>query len=695
MADTSADSSGLSMRRDSGVSAADSAASVGGLLVSSPPLRPLSPVTRLSTRERLTLSTWEKWWHYGRFPWKLVLHVLLLVCVSAQLILFNEQDAAYFRASRRNFAYYLFPADFDFSSPEYYLYSVNDTVRAIQTALVNFETILDTSIDFLNYTEEFGARGTLQVRRYASRNLFNPDGSFSSKTEDEEFVVTSRDMGPFDMRMNSYHDVQAYVQHLVDMSLTFHLVSFGFASLRRTCLVWRVQLEYSFRSRGQIVLHLRSNVLRNCNPRLTAKSIWSGRLLWLNLVVIALATALSGLVLRSVMWSLHVVRRTARRRRVESWRSWFDTIMVGLRHTLTRWVLVTLSACACAVVHAILDLSQNSAHAPSDSGHKLAAGLAVFLLWFNVVAYFAHNPNYYTLVLTLDRSIPRVLRFLVGALPVLLGYTLFGMLYFGDHTERFGSFQNSIITLFAVLNGDVIRETYMDILPYSPVVAQVYMFTFLFLFIYVVLNIIVALVEEAFFSTKLAAEQARERRQRGSGRSAAGTRSRRASGTGGIRIGGADEAGGGRGVAPADVASERRAVSIPRSISGGVLRESMGTAAAEEAAGRHREMRDGSLWFWNTVGELDEEDEERFLAESLRSSLPPSVTTTPVANSVLSQPSVLTNFPGLSSWGGRREGSGGRGTSAQPETAAGRAPSGSRSWRADSETSGEGGSEAG
>ena len=74
------------------------------------------------------------------------------------------------------------------------------------------------------------------------------------------------------------------------------------------------------------------------------------------------------------------------------------------------------------------------------------------------------------------------------------------MVCFGSFSDRFESFSASMITLFAVLNGDVIRETFLNLSEKSPYVSQVYMYTFICLFIYVVLNVFIAIIEEAFFS---------------------------------------------------------------------------------------------------------------------------------------------------------------------------------------------------
>lgn len=134
--------------------------------------------------------------------------------------------------------------------------------------------------------------------------------------------------------------------------------------------------------------------------------------------------------------------------------------------------------------------------------HRLMGSLGCSLLWVNLVRYLQYNRNYYMVILTIRYAAPRVLRFLVGVLPIMMGYAFFGMTYFGSESDRFSSFGASMVTLFAVLNGDVIRETFLNLLPVYPAISQIYLYTFICLFIYVVLNVFIAIVEEAFFMSR-------------------------------------------------------------------------------------------------------------------------------------------------------------------------------------------------
>lgn len=66
--------------------------------------------------------------------------------------------------------------------------------------------------------------------------------------------------------------------------------------------------------------------------------------------------------------------------------------------------------------------------------------------------------TYFNIILTLRRAVPRVLRFLVGVLPIFISYVLFSVVVFSDRVPRFVDFGTAAVTLFANLNGDVLRE---------------------------------------------------------------------------------------------------------------------------------------------------------------------------------------------------------------------------------------------
>lgn len=129
----------------------------------------------------------------------------------------------------------------------------------------------------------------------------------------------------------------------------------------------------------------------------------------------------------------------------------------------------------------------------------LAFATCCALQWMSVVRYLRVSTRFHILGLTLQRGLPRVAQFLAGVLPVFVGYVLFGTIMFGAHVPRFQSAGATATTLFAIANGDEIHDTFNDVAA-TPVVGQLYVYSYLLLFSYVVLMVCIGIIEDAFFS---------------------------------------------------------------------------------------------------------------------------------------------------------------------------------------------------
>ncbi|KAF1791813.1 Polycystin cation channel, PKD1/PKD2 [Phytophthora cactorum] len=89
--------------------------------------------------------------------------------------------------------------------------------------------------------------------------------------------------------------------------------------------------------------------------------------------------------------------------------------------------------------------------------------------------------------------------FLVGVLPIFVGFVLFGTVMFGAKVPRFQSASSTATTLFSVANGDEIHDTFNDV-AYTPWIGQIYVYSYMILFSYVVLMVCIGIIEDAFFS---------------------------------------------------------------------------------------------------------------------------------------------------------------------------------------------------
>jgi len=134
--------------------------------------------------------------------------------------------------------------------------------------------------------------------------------------------------------------------------------------------------------------------------------------------------------------------------------------------------------------------------------HRLLLGLACCMNWLMLIAYLELQPAFRHLGSTLRGALPVATNFIIGALPIFLGYCLFGAIFFGRISYHFATLEQTAVTLFAVLNGDIVLDTFHELDdPNSrlvSLVSAVFLYSFIPLMIYGMVNVFLVITEEAY-----------------------------------------------------------------------------------------------------------------------------------------------------------------------------------------------------
>ena len=124
-------------------------------------------------------------------------------------------------------------------------------------------------------------------------------------------------------------------------------------------------------------------------------------------------------------------------------------------------------------------------------------GFGCFFSYLYLGKYIEYAKSYSTIYVTIEKSLPNVIRYLIGVTPIFLGYMIFGYCVFWRN-ERFKSLSDVIIILYSLANGDSIYDVFKELSGISFFIGQVYLYSFTIIFITVVLNIFIAIVQEAY-----------------------------------------------------------------------------------------------------------------------------------------------------------------------------------------------------
>lgn len=123
------------------------------------------------------------------------------------------------------------------------------------------------------------------------------------------------------------------------------------------------------------------------------------------------------------------------------------------------------------------------------------------LAWFVILRYLLKTQNYSVMLMSFSKAQPFVIRALISVIPLFIGFAFLGTAVFWE-CRRFASFSISCYTLFALMHGDMIWDTYNDLLQINVVFTYIYLYSYLFVSICVVANLFTIIIEEGFMKQK-------------------------------------------------------------------------------------------------------------------------------------------------------------------------------------------------
>ena len=136
------------------------------------------------------------------------------------------------------------------------------------------------------------------------------------------------------------------------------------------------------------------------------------------------------------------------------------------------------------------------------SSAEILVGFGCMLAYLNIGRYIEYAENYSTIFVTIKNALPKVARYLIGVTPIFLGFLFFGLCIFW-RSERFTNTSNVLIILFSLAQGDSVFDVFKDLSGLYFFIGQIYLYFFLIIFIVVVLNIFIAIIEEAYVTSKM------------------------------------------------------------------------------------------------------------------------------------------------------------------------------------------------
>lgn len=550
------------------------------------------------------LSEWQKWQRFNLFPWKLLFHVLLVVLSTYLVTVHNQVLGVTHRTMGQDFGRVFFPDDYaqyngdaaDNPQNRYFLFELDDFNSSVQLMMQRYWALPQISLTPTEVALPAGSGPdpvslplplptVFRTRLVANpRTLFDPAAHPSMDTTVDSYAMqSSADVYPFSAGLQNASDVKAYMAQTLTLTYDLRLrlhdpIPDDDPFHARACYEWQALFTYDFHARAHFEVLWQYRALRRCPGDDTING-WVAAAVVLTLLIAAAHELLT--LVASARWVVIFVKAYARQDEDEAAAGGEYATLPAAADSggggsinpstssspppppppvgsgpggrflprdvfrLARsWMVLTTVGIALVSVHAA-SVAAKGYDVTAGAGQEAVLGLGCAALWVSTMRYLDVSPRFYSTVLTLRASLPRIGKFLIGALPIFVAFGLFALVVLGRHAVRYADPTYAYMTLFAFINGDALRETYQHTegrsSPSSAFVARAarygvgisdywwsgvsrgewaYGYSFFTIvgdlhlvlitlaFMYVVINCCVALVEEAFFDTRSAAGEA-------------------------------------------------------------------------------------------------------------------------------------------------------------------------------------------
>ena len=466
---------------------------------------------KLPLKDELFLSPVEKYKIYGQFPWRMIVSVCLAIATTAQILIVIGSSSSFTRAEERFFHEQFVdqPEQTEIEYPKKkYLYSLNELKDHVISSVENYYNLAKISLENITYPTNIN-NVTIPMNIYYINSYYN-----KSKKENLQkyYQLDKYNSGPFEEGSENTLKLMISKMKYFILNYTFYTYApFNFADYKG-CFFWEIQQVYSFEQRSHFSVSL--NIKRiSCEDEASSSSKYIKSYSWIHLIVLLLSLfnliMTSSQVLKNtkIYWHLKskykeiymTVPKASTPNETKTKSKWDLLTNKDKQKFFQKWNIISLVASFLQFFGAMFALGNYDS---VDTLVDLLIGVGCFMAYICMARYLDYIREYSTIFNTIKTSIPNVLRYFVGVMPIFLGFIFFGVAIFW-RSERFASIPMSMITLFAMMNGDSIYDIIKDLAGVNFFIGQVYSYIFGILFIAVVMNIFVSIIEEAYVTSKM------------------------------------------------------------------------------------------------------------------------------------------------------------------------------------------------
>ncbi|XP_040263857.1 mucolipin-2 isoform X1 [Bufo bufo] len=465
------------------------------------------------------MSPCDKYRARRQIPWKLVLQVLKIVMVTTQLVLFglSNQLVVSFKEENTMAFKHLFLKGYTGIDEDDYsrtVYTQKDLYDSIFHVIDQYRQIGNLSLGTVSYDNDEKRKGLKICKQHYHRGSLHPsnDTFYIDPTVETECLHMEQEVLvnglPRDYINASFFNLEFY--RLIKVEISFRLKGIDLQTIRvreqPDCYLFHNKITFNNQVHsGKVKIFFDSDAtIQDCRDWHISGSIQKNTHYILVFDGFVILTCLTSLILctRSIALAVKLQRRF-----VYFFLNKYNHHVCSADRLefINGWYIMVIISDLMTIIGSVMKMEIKAKNLTSYDVCSLLLGTSTLLVWVGVIRYLGYFQKYNVLILTMQASLPKVLRFCCCAGMIYLGYTFCGWIVLGPYHEKFEDLNTVAECLFSLVNGDDMFATFAQIQQKSTLVwlfSRLYLYSFISLFIYMILSLFIALITDSYETIK-------------------------------------------------------------------------------------------------------------------------------------------------------------------------------------------------
>ncbi|XP_053247858.1 mucolipin-2 isoform X1 [Podarcis raffonei] len=451
-----------------------------------------------------------------QIPWKLGLQILKIVLVTTQLVLFglSNQLVVSFKEENTMAFKHLFLRNYPGIDEDDYscsVYTQQDAYDSIHFVVDQYRQLKNISLGTLGYEQDEDDLRGLKICKEEYKKgtvLSSNDTLHIDSTVEEECIVVKPHDETGHFKNSSFFNFEFY--RLIQVIISFKLKGIDLQTIHSRelpdCYEFENTITFNNKAHsGKMKIFFDTDAdIEECKDWNITGSIQKNTqyLLVFDGAVIVICIASLILCTRSIILALKLQKRF-----VNFFLERYNRHVCNADRLefLNGWYVLVIISDVMTIIGSIMKMEIKAKNLTSYDVCSILLGTSTLFVWVGVIRYLGYFQTYNVLILTMQASLPKVLRFCCCAGMIYLGYTFCGWIVLGPYHDKFEDLNTVAECLFSLVNGDDMFATFAQIQQKSTLVwlfSRLYLFSFISLFIYMILSLFIALITDAYDTIK-------------------------------------------------------------------------------------------------------------------------------------------------------------------------------------------------